>query len=125
MKTQNTTHTPGRTRQQWELWPNYTNTEICVGAVQPHSNLVCAAAVVPYTDKEEGFAVANLIAAAPELLAALIDVLGDRDGDGDGCCRFCGRDLSEAEDEMFCTADDCAGFMARTAIARATGKGQP
>jgi len=105
MKKPNTTHTPGRTRQQWELWPDYTNKEICVGAVQPHSNLVCAAAVVPYTDKEEGFAVARLIAAAPELLAALEAICDDADEDTDSGAAILAT--------------------ARAAIARATGKGQP
>jgi len=104
MKKPNTTHTPGRTRQQWELWPDYTNKEICVGAVQPHSNLVCAAAVVPYTDKEEGFAVARLIAAAPELLEALEDIL-----------TFLPPEWVAGP----------AGDRGRAAIAKATGKGQP
>lgn len=69
---------------------------------------------------------ALLMASAPDLLAALKDVLGvddDRDHseeideDGDGVCRFCGR-VTKAQ----CTSDDCPGNKARLAVARAEGK---
>ena len=80
-----------------------------MGAVQPHSNLVCAAAVVPYTDKEEGFAVARLIAAAPELLAALECIA---------------RGCEEATDDGLTYQVEAMGAMARTAIAKANAKGQ-
>jgi len=69
---------------------------------------------------------ALLMASAPDLLAALKDVLGvddDRDHseeideDGDGVCRFCGR-VTKAQ----CTSDDCPGNKARLAIEKAEGK---
>ena len=64
---------------------------------------------------------ARLIAAAPALLAALQDVVGERcsDDDSNGHCVWCGRDLEAAQ--QFCDGDDCAGQLARAAIAKATG----
>lgn len=119
--TQNTTHTPGRVSQPWELWPDYTAQEICVGTLQPHSNLVCAAAIVPYTDKEEGFEVARLIAAAPELLTELEKLAAfAAQHTGNGCNEAEGAIL----DKMQANGEQLASTVnaARAAIAKAKGQ---
>ena len=69
---------------------------------------------------------ARLIAAAPDLLEALVDLLGDG-GDiaEDGMCFHCGRDYIASDDApplVHCPAEDCAGTIARAAIAKAKGE---
>jgi hypothetical protein len=78
---------------------------------QPHGAWICG-------DANETNA--HLIAAAPELLAALIDLLGDTPrNNADGECTHCGRDNSDHRNEP--CSDDCPGEIARAAIAKATG----
>ena len=51
-----------------------------------------------------------------ELLAALEEIIGRDDFRGGGC-RWCGRDFEPGQ--VICTSDDCPGFIARAAIAKA------
>lgn len=73
-----------------------------------------------YTEQDvaECEANARLIAAAPELLAALKDII-DNSLIVEDICPFCGRDVSD--NGVKCTASDCMGVIARAAIAKATG----
>ena len=64
---------------------------------------------------------ARLIAASPEILAALEHILTNRDDIGGGSCIWCFRTFEE-EDQTLCTSDDCDGFIARAAIAKARGR---
>jgi len=87
-------------------------------------------------DGHERIARVFLLAAAPGLLAALEDLLGEcdititstslDDHAAEYACRWCGRDYSPAMtgDEVpnFCESDDCPGVAARTAIAKAKGE---
>lgn len=57
----------------------------------------------------------RLISAAPELLEALVDLLGTED-DPSNLCHWCGRKL-----EGLCDSDDCPAYKAKAAIAKATG----
>ncbi len=61
---------------------------------------------------------ARLIAAAPELLAALKDII-DNSLIVEDICPFCGRDVTD--DGVKCMASDCMSVIARAAIAKATG----
>jgi hypothetical protein len=59
--------------------------------------------------------------AAPKLLEALQDVLGDRPSVQGGICQHCGRDYISEFMEGDCDSDDCAGVKARIVIAQAKG----
>ena len=59
--------------------------------------------------------------AAPKMLAALENLLGDLPSVQNGHCCHCGRDY-EADLTGNCPSDDCPSFVARTAIAEATGR---
>ena len=63
-------------------------------------------------------------AAAPSLIAALADLVGEKDITDTGMCYHCGRDYLGEENAPveFCPADDCAGNIARAAIAKAKGQ---
>ena len=67
---------------------------------------------------------ARLIAAIPKLLQALKDLVGQGDITDTGMCYHCGRNYLGEEDAPveFCPADDCAGNIARAAIAEAEGQ---
>ena len=69
-------------------------------------------------DVDECEANARLIAAAPELLAALKDII-DNSLIIEDICPFCGRDVSD--NGVKCTASDCMSVIARAAIAKVTG----
>ena len=85
--------------------------------------------ILDYPTDDEQTANARLIAAAPELLEALKDLLGYRQGrltpDAHGdmvCAHYCGRDYGKPDDAPeFCMSDDCPSFIARAAIAKAEG----
>lgn len=62
---------------------------------------------------------ARLRKAAPLLLEALKDLLGDLPSVQEGICRHCGRDYDDIQSGD-CPSDDCPSFHARAAIAKAT-----
>ncbi len=68
---------------------------------------------------------ARLIAAAPDLLAVLDDLLGESDFHGDPeACAFCGREKTAAQydaETQRCDSDDCQSFKARAVLAKAKG----
>jgi hypothetical protein len=68
---------------------------------------------------EEHKANARLIAAAPDMLAALEDLLGTIRHHKNGHCVHCGRDNSGYLEDP--CSDDCPGEKARAAIAKAKG----
>jgi hypothetical protein len=74
--------------------------------------------VADYIPDEE---TAILIAAAPKLLAALIDRNGDLPPVQNGECRVCGREYfgDDIPDDGMCPSDDCPHTIARAAIAEA------
>ena len=134
MKVERTSHTPGpwswkEAEEEFEVFFDDSGDGI--------SDAVVHKTDAGSDDENEGLdreAEVNvcLIAAAPELLAALEDILGvPRDvfsedlGDGQGyqaTCRWCGRDYTDDEEvEEFCPADDCPGYKARAAVAKARG----
>jgi hypothetical protein len=61
----------------------------------------------------------KLIKAAPDLLAALKDLLGDRHSVQGGICQVCGRDYLPEMIDGDCPSEDCPSFIARAAIALA------
>ena len=67
------------------------------------------------------FEAERLRKAAPELLAALVDLLGDLPRVQHGQCVTCGREYDDIE-HGDCPSDDCPSFIARAAIAKATGR---
>ena len=98
------------------------------------NNEVVGVNVSMYDDGEEDADIkvsasdARLIAAAPDLLHALKDLLGEGPDiyvtEKGEVCIGCGRDYSddEAWDEAYCMSDDCLRTMARAAIAKAEGQ---
>jgi hypothetical protein len=69
---------------------------------------------------------ACMMAAAGDMLEALVDLLGDQPDVQGGICQHCGRDyLRSGHDDMLtgdCPADDCPAYGARAAIAKARGQ---
>jgi hypothetical protein len=65
--------------------------------------------------------------AAPKLLAALKDLLGDRPSVPDFRCIRCGRDYHDIDELAIetgdCPSDDCPSYHARAAIAEAEAAG--
>jgi hypothetical protein len=65
--------------------------------------------------------------AAPKLLAALKDLLGDRPSVQDFRCIRCGRDYHDIDELAIetgdCPSDDCPSYHARAAIAEAEAAG--
>lgn len=74
----------------------------------------------PQGERRAAFALESdkrLFEAAPDLLAALEDLVSNTIPDDGIVCTFCGRVL----DGYPCTSDDCMGVQARAAIAKAQG----
>jgi hypothetical protein len=63
---------------------------------------------------------ARLRDAAPELLEALVDLLGDLPSVQHGRCAHCGREYGDIE-RGACPSEDCPSFTASAAIAKAKG----
>ncbi|MGH9344382.1 MAG: hypothetical protein ACRD19_11555 [Terriglobia bacterium] len=88
--------------------------------------VICAAdGIVESVDrpKEAQEANARLIAAAPDLLSALIDLRGDRPAVQGGICQWCGRDYIDCSEPILdgdCPDDDCPHSRATAAIAKAS-----
>lgn len=64
---------------------------------------------------------ARVIAAAPDLLRALEDLLGDRPSLQHGECIHCGRQYPGDIESGDCPSDDCPSYNARAAIRSAKG----
>ena len=62
---------------------------------------------------------ARLREAAPTLLAALKDLLGDLPSVQGGVCQHCGREYEDIQSGD-CPSDDCPSFHARAAVTKAT-----
>ena len=67
---------------------------------------------------------ARLREAAPALLEALKDLLGDLPSVQGGVCQHCGREYEDIQSGD-CPSDDCPSFQARAAIAKATAPAVP
>jgi hypothetical protein len=67
----------------------------------------------------------RLIVAAPKLLAALINLLGDKPDIQNRQCIRCGRDYQAYPENEGgnCLSNDCPAYQARAAIAEATAAG--
>ena len=115
------THTPG----PWKVYSYVTS----VGAYNKGLDVGCdgralATVIGAFEEPEPGPEAesnARLIAAAPELLTLVRDLVEDAgilaiDG---GECPTCGRDNSE--DGKRCTSDDCMGVQARALLSRIDG----
>ena len=120
----NTKHTPG----PWKVGrytPNATEISILTTGGAP---VTPAWGPKFYVNSEQAKANARLIAAAPDLLEALKDLLGTtsdtREVNGRYECRWCGREWSalcgDNEVPENCPSDDCPGHIARAAIAKTT-----
>lgn len=77
------------------------------------------------TGAEHAEEIFRLFLAAPALLKACKDLLGDSpEITLAGTCRFCGRDYSHPKPKSSqCESDDCPAFLARDAIKASEGKG--
>lgn len=96
------THTPG----PWKVGTGWV-----MGPENQKGAPICTIGVSPVDDAN-----ARLIAAAPDLLAALKDIIENAVsvGEDEDLCAFCGR-----YGGPICDSDDCAGNSARAAIAKA------
>ena len=123
--TTRTQHTPGP-------WKQKDDHKTMISATLPKDwkptpehpvYIVCQTNMYVTVPHEEAKANASLIAAAPELLEALKDLLGDIptiDARMDHTCSACGRDMFRGQET--CESDDCPRVMARAAIAKAEGR---
>jgi hypothetical protein len=66
-------------------------------------------------------AIRPLLVAAPDLLEALENILGDRPDIQGGSCRRCGRDYRGEIITGNCPSDDCPAYIARVAIVKVKG----
>ncbi len=64
----------------------------------------------------------RLAAAAPDLLAAVKDLLGQNQAVQNGVCQWCGRDYGDDPAEGDCPAEDCPSTMAWAAVFKAEGR---
>lgn len=104
--------TPG----PWKTRPSSTfNADI----VEPVKDLGMICIISARENQEDEKANAALIAAVPELLEALGDLLGTSDISGN-TCRWCGRKYGKGHIPIRCESDDCPGYKARAAIKKAT-----
>jgi hypothetical protein len=78
----------------------------------------------PFTGSYEADARLRVMHAGPQLLEALVDLLGDLPGVQHGQCVHCGRQYHDIE-HGDCQSDDCPSFAARAAIDQATAIHQP
>jgi hypothetical protein len=114
-----------RSDDLWKISTHEDTGEIVVR--DGNENIVANCECDLHTDNKKQRALKNavLISSAPALMSALDDLLGDNhDSDGFGACRFCGRELNDAEGVNFgnCTSDDCRGVIARKLIETITNK---
>ena len=79
---------------------------------------------IHFTGSREVPARLRVMHAAPELLRALEDLLGDLPSVQGGVCQHCGREYQDIFSGD-CPSDDCPSFKARAAIAKATEEGRP
>jgi hypothetical protein len=101
-----TQHTPG----PWTAKPNVEHGKVYVWTMDPYPNAICVAYIPEARYRGERAANAQLIAAAPDLLAALTECLAGL------------RELRAANPYLpFTDAVDFGAINAQLAIARATG----
>jgi hypothetical protein len=113
----NTAHTPA----PWGFEEETGRIYFADGDIEP----TVAVVDLENTSPQQSGADGRLIAAAPKLLAALIDLLGDRPSVQHGQCIRCGREYGDDEPDFAietgdCPSDDCPSSIARAAIADAT-----
>ena len=119
------TTTAQHTPSPWAFGDTAPRTRFAIRSTD--GTVVAVASPLPHApDFPERAGNAHLLAAAPDLLYALEDLLGDNPDVQGGVCRHCGRDYPGSDnDDMLtgdCPADDCPAYGARAAIAKARGR---